>query len=111
MMEKLVVFFSLLLFGSSLLHFQTDKTYSLAQLEADPHLEVIRTAGNLIPLTDYQYQYFTLTAKTKTRKKAYDMYKRRYSKIIKLLQREDILPNEVALVKSKVKSRHLTRSR
>ena len=87
MMEKLVLLFSFFLLGSSLIQFQTDKTYSVAEFEADPHLEVIRTAGNLIPLTDYQYQYFTLIAKTKTRKKAYDMFKRRYSKIIKLLQR------------------------
>ena len=74
-------------------------------------MRVTRTSDQLEIAPDYHHEYFSLAARSKSRRKAYDLFKSRYSAILNLLKEQDILPNEITLVKSKVKSRHLTRTR
>lgn len=110
-MFKVLVFWNLALAVTSLLNLEPGQTLSLTELEADPLVRLVRTSGQLSPLDLYQNQYFSLIIKNKNKKKAYDHFKFRYSRIISLLKRDAVIPHESTLVKSKVKSRFIPRTR
>ena len=74
----------------------------------DPHLEVKRITTDLQP-TDNKKQIYTLIVKSKTRKKAYEMFKKSCERVFRFYQVKDKIWDNGEGVEPKLRSRHLSR--
>lgn len=105
-----IVLVTLMACASSKHILERGSSFSADELEEDNLVEVVQTAEGLAGSKATKH-YYIVRVDRKDKKDAYNTIKKVFDKVISILTKNNIIPNEGSLVKSKIKPQYQSKKR